>query len=325
MLAELQKLEKMIGNTVLQRLTFDQVNLFVKLEYNNFSGSIKDRAALRIITEAIKQGKISKNTVIVESSSGNFAIALAMICKTIGLTFIPVIDPNINNSYEKLLRLLSPRLVKVSELDSTGGYLLTRIQEVKRICAKYPNSFWTNQYDNIENYLAYYHGLGSEICHDFDKLDYIFIAVSSGGTITGVSQRVKEYFPNVKLVAVDIEGSVIFGGASKKRYISGIGSSKVPSIIKESKIDHVIHLSHNDIIKGANALLDEQLIFGGASAGAVYIAIKRFFIDKTIFDKPNVLFFCPDKGVHYLDTIYNPNWTDHKYSEVADLSSQEVI
>jgi cysteine synthase A len=318
MLAALSELENLIGNTPLQQLKSDHLNLYVKLEYNNFSGSIKDRATLLILREAIRRGDVNQNTVIVESSSGNFAISLAMVCKRLGLKFIPVIDPNINKSYEHILRLIAPDAVKVSELDATGGYLLTRIQKVKEICLAHPNSFWTNQYDNADNYRAYYQGLGPEICRAFDTLDYVFIAVSSGGTVTGVSRSVKERFPGAAIVAVDIEGSVIFGNAPKKRYISGIGSSKIPSILKEATIDDVIHVAHHDVIEGAHRLLYDQLIFGGASAGAVYYAIGEYFKDKHFEGKPNVVFFCPDKGVYYLDSIYNPNWMKHKPAALVD-------
>lgn len=308
MLKKLEQISKLIGNTPYKQCIGGDINLFAKLEYYNYTGSIKDRAAFNIVKEGIKNGDINKETVIIESSSGNFAIALASLCGNLGIEFIPVIDPNINEAYEKLLRLLCKRVIKVTEIDKTGGYLLTRIATVKAECENYKHSFWTNQYANPNNYLSYYKGLGNEVCNDFDRLDYIFMGVSSGGTITGVSRRIKEKFPKVKVVAVDVEGSVIFGGKPKKRWVSGIGASMSSSLLQEAIIDEVIHISQNDVIDSCHGLMREQNIFGGASSGAVYAAVKRYSLDGKIAPNANVLFICPDKGNAYLDTIYNHDW-----------------
>jgi cysteine synthase A len=308
MLATIDAIGPLVGNTPLQKIRLSGANVFVKLEYFNHSGSIKDRAAYHIMREGIKKGNIDKNTVIVESSSGNFAIALAMICRTLGIRFIPVIDPNISGYYEKLLRLICPEMVKVKDMDSTGGYLLTRIKMVEAICKHTSNSFWTNQYGNPDNFLAYYHTLGVEICNSFDRLDYLFIGVSSGGTITGVSRRVKEKFPRVKVIAVDIEGSVIFGGPPQRRLISGIGSSKIPPILEHAIIDEVLYVTHDEIVAGCRELLSGQMILGGPSAGAAYFAIKKFIREDTGVPDPTILFLCPDRGTAYLDSLYNETW-----------------
>lgn len=308
MLEALARVKSLIGNTPVQNLDLPHVDSFAKLEYTNFSGSVKDRAAYHIIHEAVKQKKVNSTTTIVESSSGNFAIALMSICQLLGLKFIPVIDPNINADYEKILRL-GCEVEKVSQLDATGGYLLTRIERVKKICQNDPNVFWTDQYSNENNYLSYYHTLGREICDEFQDLDYIFLGVSSGGTISGVSRRVKEVFPNIKIVAVDIEGSVIFNCPPKKRFISGIGASRVPEILKYALIDDVVHLSHADIIKGCHELFKEQMIFAGASSGACYHAVKNYQKYRPVSGrKPKALFICPDKGNAYLNTIYDEQW-----------------
>jgi len=121
MLNELQTYSKFIGDTPLKDLRYDQAHLFAKLEFNNFSGSSKDRAGFSIIYNAVKEGKIDRSTTVVASSSGNLAIAVASICRFIGVKFIPVIDPNINKDYEMLLTFISYREVKVTKRDKTGG------------------------------------------------------------------------------------------------------------------------------------------------------------------------------------------------------------
>ncbi len=310
LLDKLNYIGNFIGQTPVRELPHDQIRLFVKLEYNNYSGSIKDRAVYNILLNGIRSGVINSNTTIVESSSGNFAVSLASICKCLGLRSIVVIDPNINRSYEQILRRIATRVVKVSKRDATGGYLLTRLDMVEEICRQEEHIFWTNQYGNADNYLAYYNGLGIELNQAFDKLDYVFIGVSTGGTIAGISRRIKQKFPHVKVVAVDVEGSVIFGTPPAKRYISGLGSSKVPGMIKEAIIDQVIHVSEINVVRGCQELFDRYAIFGGGSTGAMYYAVKDFFAAAHPGNNHHVLFLCPDKGYPYMDTIYNEEWVN---------------
>ena len=321
MLKELEKLAAFIGNTPIIELKNNDANIFAKLEYNNFSGSSKDRAAFSIIYNGIKSGKISENTTIIASSSGNLAIAVASICKRLKLRFVPVIDPNINSSYEILLNLMSHRVVKVTKRDHTGGYLLTRINVVNELHADTPDSFIADQYGDPNNYKGYY-GLGEVIVCSFEHLDYIFIAVSSSGAITGISDFIKRKRPEVKIVGVDVEGSVIFSDKPVKRYISGIGASQVPPIMENAIIDDVVIISQLSIIRGCTELLNEQAIFAGASSGAVYLAAKNYFRFNDIEEsKATSLLIFPDKGHTYLDTIYNQEWG----TQLAAKLNEEVL
>lgn len=309
-----------IGHTPVRQLRHDKAALFVKLEYNNYSGSIKDRAVLNILRKGVELGYIDKDTTVIESSSGNFAISLASMCRFIGIRSIVVIDPNINSDYERMVNLLATQVIKVTERDRTGGYLLSRIDKVNELCAQYDNIYWTNQYENKFNFQAYYHGLGLEICDSFDELDYVFVGVSTGGSIAGISRRIKEKFPQVKIVAVDIEGSVIFGQPPKKRYISGLGSSKVPGMIGEAIIDEVVHVAEINVVKGCRELLQNHTVFGGGSTGAMYYAATEFLATGNFDRKPVVLFLAPDKGAGYLDTVYNEEWVN-RYLLNKDLAT----
>jgi cysteine synthase A len=307
---KLEALAPFIGNTPLRKLKTKRADLFVKLEYNNLSGSVKDRAAFNIVRNAVRHGLINPHTVVTESSSGNFAIALAFILRKIGVRFIPVIDPVINHDYERKLNLLCDEVVKVTLPDKNGGYLISRLEQVKYTLANRANVYWPNQYGNPNNSLAYYHTLGSEICQSFDRLDVVFVAVSTGGTIAGLSRKLREKFPRVKIVAVDVEGSVIFGSKPAKRYISGLGSSIVPPVMSQAHVDEVVHVAQLDIIQGCKDLLDEHSIFGGGSSGAVYWAVKEAMLAGRIGKADKVLFVSPDKGDAYMDTIYNPLWVN---------------
>lgn len=307
MLQQLEKLSAFIGNTPLISLRNTDTPLWAKLEYNNFSGSSKDRAGYSIIYHGIKAGHINQDTTIIASSSGNLAIAVASICKMLDLKFIPVIDPNINSAYESLLNLLSYKVVKITERDHTGGYLLTRIDTVNKLHDTIDNSFIADQYGDPNNYKGYY-GLTKEILACPEPIDYVFVAVSSSGAITGISSSIKAERPDIKIIGVDVEGSVIFNAPPVKRYISGIGASQVPPIIKNALIDDVVILSQTDIVKGCLELLNEQVLFAGASSGAVYLAAKNYFRQQSFDTPPNSLLVFPDKGHSYLDTIYNPEW-----------------
>jgi cysteine synthase A len=308
LLMKIEAIGAFIGNTPLRQLDFEAADLYVKLEYNNFSGSIKDRAVYNILHNGIRSGLINSDSTLIESSSGNFAVSLCSMCRTLGLASVVVIDPNINNAYSQQLDYLASKVIRVTERDETGGYLLTRIEKVKQYCALNENIFWTNQYENPDNYMAYYDGLGPELCDEFDTLDYIFIGVSTCGTIAGMSLRLKERFPDVQIIAVDIEGSIIFGEPPQKRYISGLGASKVPPLLEKARIDSVVSVSQLNIVRGSVELLSEQGIFGGASAGAMYFAAKSVLRKCRPSKGTKAVFLCPDKGTAYLDNIYDPAW-----------------
>src|SRR5256885_236398 len=197
----LERLRNTLRPTPHVPLAMKGMDLFAKLEYVNPVGSIKDRAAYWILKRAAERGEISEETTIIESSSGNFASALAAFTHLVGLRFIPVIDPNISGTYESFLRRLCPTVVKVEDRDDTGGFLKTRLQKVKELCATIPNAYWTNQYGNLDAMEAHYELTGPEICADFDSLDYVFIGVGTPGTTSGAARRLNARAPTIQGIA----------------------------------------------------------------------------------------------------------------------------
>ncbi|BAK77325.1 pyridoxal-5'-phosphate-dependent enzyme [Pseudogulbenkiania sp. NH8B] len=308
LVSRLNMLGKTLRPTPNVRLDVAGMNLFAKLEYVNPIGSIKDRSAYWILKRAAERGQINEATTVIESSSGNFANALATLTHLVGLEFIPVIDPNISGLYESFLRRLCPTVVKVEERDDTGGFLKTRLQMVKHLCATIPNAYWTNQYGNPDALEAHYELTAGEICADFDALDYVFVAVSTAGTIAGVSRRLKEHFPKVQIVGVDSEGSVIFGGEPHKRHIPGIGSSIVPPLLAEAEVDEVVLIPERETVAACQELLTTHGLFVGGSSGTAFAAVKRLAPKMTESGRPTVLFLCADRGTPYLDTVYDPAW-----------------
>ena len=303
----LNQLRKILRPTPHVPLTVEGMRLFAKLEYTNPVGSIKDRPAYWILKRAAERGEISDETTVVESSSGNFACALAAYTHLLGLKFIPVIDPNISGTYESFLRRLCPRVVKVEERDDTGGFLKTRLNMVKHLCSTIPNSFWTNQYGNPDAVEAHYELTAVEICADFDSLDYAFIGVSTAGTIAGISRRLKEWYPDVRIIAVDTQGSVIFGDSPRKRHIPGVGSSVVPPLLEHAIIDDVVLIPERETVEACRELLMTHGLFVGGSSGTAYAAVKRY-APRMHRANSTVLMLCADRGTPYLDTVYDPAW-----------------
>src|SRR5207248_9582757 len=242
---------------------------------------------------------------------GNSAAALAAFTHLVGLRFIPVIDPNISAGYESFLRRICPVVVKVEDRDDTGGFLKTRLKKVKELCATIPKAYWTNQYGNLDAVEAHYILTATEICADFDSLDYVFIGVSTAGTIAGISRRLKEQYPDIRVVAVDTEGSAIFGGASRKRHIPGIGSSIVPPLLSHARIDDVVLIPEPETAAACRELLVTHGLFAGGSSGTVFAAGKRYAtkLGRRGSKRPTVLFVGAVRGTPYLDTVFDPTWT----------------
>src|SRR5260221_3306429 len=313
LVARLARLQKTLRPTPHVPLAVEHMNLFAKLEYLNPVGSIKDRAAFWILKRAAERGEICEETTVIESSSGNFASALAAFTRLVGLQFIPVIDPNISSIYESFLRRLCPTVVKVEERDDTGGFLKTRLDMVKHLCDTTPNAFWTNQYGNPDAVEAHYELTAGEISAEFDSLDFAFIGVSTGGTIAGISRRLKERYPKVRIIAVDTKGSVIFGDVPRKRHIPAVGSSIVPPLLSQALIDDVVLIPELEAVAACHELLETHGLFAGGSSGTVYAAVKRYAARMARWGfvgarRPTVLFLCADRRTPYLDTVFDPTW-----------------
>lgn len=314
LLSRLEMVSRAMLRTPLVQLRHDRLDLYAKLEYVNPNGSSKDRSAYWILRRAVERGDISETTTVVESSSGNFAISLASFCRWLGLAFVPVIDPNINASTEAYLRRLCARVEKVTEADGTGGYLSSRLRRVQELRAELPSVYWPNQYANLDAVEAHDQLTGRELCEDLPHIDYLFVGVSTGGTIAGLSTRVKRVCPSARIIAVDAEGSAIFGQPPAKRRLPGLGSSIVPPLVSRADIDDVVIVPEVNAIKGCHSLLERHGLYAGGSTGSVYSAIETYFADHH-GPRPTVAFLCADRGVGYADTVYNQEWVDQFIAE----------
>ena len=290
-------------------LRADRLDLHAKLEFCNVNGSAKDRAALWILQRAVDRGDVHAGTTVVESSSGNFAISLASYAAALGVRFTPVLDPLCNRATEAFLRGLCPVVEKVTEPDGTGGYLRTRLARVRQLVTGNPAVYWPDQYANPDAAEAHYRFTGAELCAALPRLDYLFVGVGTGGTIAGLSHRVKETFPGCAVIAVDAAGSAIFGAPPAPRRIPGLGSGIVPPLVGGALIDDVVHVAEPDAVTGCHELLGAHGVFAGGSTGSVYHAIRHFFAAHPVPRRtPTVAFLCADRGHAYADTVYDPAW-----------------
>lgn len=305
-----------IGDTpvVALRRMFPQsgVEVLAKLELMNPGGSMKDRSARHIVETGLAAGTIRPGSVLVESSSGNFGIALAMAARIHGLEFVCVVDPKTTSANLALLRHLGATVEVVTQPDYAGGYLHTRIRRVEEIVARIPGAVWINQYANDLNWQAYYHGTGAELAEQLVRPpQYLFAAVSTTGSILGCARRLRERFPALRVVAVDAVGSVIFGGAHGPREIPGIGSSRVPELCRADEIDEVVHVDDLQAAQGCRDLLAAEGIFAGGSSGAVIAAIGKVLPRLTgPDDSCRVVAILPDRGDRYLDLVYDDAWME---------------
>jgi 2,3-diaminopropionate biosynthesis protein SbnA len=300
-----------VGNTplmALSRLFPDpDVEVIAKLELMNPGGSMKDRSAQYIVERGLADGSIPQGAHLVESSSGNFGIALAIAARLHGLDFTCVVDPKITSANLAILHHLGAEVEVVREPDDGGGYLRTRIARVQELLREMPAAIWVNQYANSRNWQAYYEGTGAEMSEDLVRPpDYFFAAVSTTGSILGCSRRLRERFPGVRVVAVDAAGSVIFGGRPGRREIPGIGASRVPELLRPDEIDEVVHIDDLEAARACRALLAAEGIFAGGSTGAVVAAIARRMPS---LPRPcRIVTIFPDRGDRYLDLVYDDDW-----------------
>lgn len=309
-LETLSKLERAVSGSNIIQVNHENLDLFAKTEFQLFGGSTKMRPAYRILLEALKSGEINESTQIIESSSGNFAIAMSMLCKILNLHFTAVVDKNTNPGTIQFLNNFASEVVIIDERDTTGGYLLNRLRYIDNFIKINPNSYWTNQYANINSFQSHYETTASEIINQLPTVEYVFIAAGTCGSLSGISTRLKEFNSNIKIIAVDVVGSVIFGEQSKSRFIPGMGASIIPPLLKKATIDEILMVDEIDAIKGCWNLFNDGYIFAGGSSGTIYSAINKYFEHKHHDKKPIVLFICPDGGRYYNDTVYNKDWVE---------------
>ena len=272
----------------------DSAEVYVKLEKGNPGGSVKDRAALGMIEKAEKDGLLKEGTTIVEPTSGNTGIGLALVGRLKGYKVIIVMPETMSKERRDLIKAYGAELILT---DGTKG-MKGAIEKALEYDGK-EGYFIPQQFENIANSLKHYETTAEEIYEDIKDLDYIVAGVGSGGTITGVSKKLKEKIPTIKSVAVEPESSAVLSGGNPGAHkIQGIGAGFIPGVYEGKYVDEIVKVSDSNAIKTAKEFAEKEGILVGISSGAaIYAAIE---IAKKLGTGKKVLAVAPDGGEKYI-------------------------
>ena len=294
-------------------------DLYAKLEMLNPGGSMKDRPALSLIRQGIESGEIRPGSTVIESSSGNMGIGLAQACAFYGLRFICVVDPKTTAQNISLLKAYGAEIDLVREPDPvTGEFLKARLDRVGRLLATIENSFWPNQYASLYNPLAHQMTMDEIATALEGRVDYLFCATSTCGTLRGCAEYARTFNLDTKIVAVDAIGSVIFGGRKAKRLIPGHGAAVRPALFRPGLADYCVHVTDLDCVLGCRRLARTEAMLVGGSAGAVFMAAEK--LKTTIPAGATCVLIFADRGERYLDTIYSDEWVEAHFGDISRLS-----
>lgn len=299
----------LIGNTPIVELTKIKekyglyANIYAKLEMFNPTGSIKDRIAKNILEDAINKGKINKDTLIIEATSGNTGIGLAFVCLCLGLRFLAVMPENMSIERRQLIKVYGGELILIPKEQGMKGC----IEKIKEIKEKTENVFVVSQFENEINPLTHENTTGKEIYQQMNgNIDIVVCGIGTGGTITGIGKCLKKRC-NSKVVGVEPKSSpLISKGIVGEHKIEGIGANFISNVLDLTTIDEIITISDIMAYYGMRMLKEEEGIFAGISSGAVFIGALE--MAKKIENKDkNIVILLSDTGERYLKELCDVN------------------
>ncbi len=298
-------LPELIGNTPLLQLTNFQNkhqlkgNLIAKLEYFNPLGSVKDRVGYAMISQAEKDGKINKDTLIIEPTSGNTGIGLAFVAASRGYRLILTMPETMSAERRNLLKALGAEIVLTEGAKGMSG----AIQKAEELAKQHPNSFIPQQFENPANPEAHRQTTGPEILRDTDgKVDYFVSGVGTGGTLSGVGSFLKENIPGVKVIAVEpSDSAVISGEAPGPHKLQGIGAGFIPKTLDTSLIDEIYKITSEEAFSATREVAKTDGLLIGISSGAALAAATKVASKEENAGK-NIVVLLPDTGERYLST-----------------------
>jgi cysteine synthase A len=297
----LENILEAVGNTPMVRLNRivpdGSATVYAKLESFNPMWSVKDRIAKAMIEAAERKGKVSKDTTIIEPTSGNTGIGLAMVCAVRGYKLILTMPDTMTVERRSIMAALGARIVLTAGSEGMSG----AVRKAEELAASTPNSFIPQQFKNKANPLAHKRTTAKEILKALDNVDAFVAGVGTGGTITGVGQVLKKKLPAVKVYAVEPEDSpVLSGGNAGPHKIQGIGAGFIPAVLDTKVYDAVIKVSARDAVETSRKLARLEGIFAGISSGAACFAALG--VAKDLGPGKNVVVLLPDLGERYLST-----------------------
>ena len=305
MMAYYNSVSELVGKTPIVRLNNIENNnslvgeIYAKVEFFNPAGSTKDRAALRMIDDAMERGIISQKSVIIEPTSGNTGVALAAICASRGLKLVIVMPENMSEERRTLMRAYGAELVLT---DASLG-MVGAIKKAEEIKASTEGAVIMGQFDNPANPEAHYLSTGPEIWADLNgELDILVATVGTGGTLSGTARYLKEKNPEIKVVAVEPQGSpYISEGRAGAHAIQGIGAGFIPGNLDLSLIDEVLTVTDESAFDNSRELARAEGLLVGISSGAALSAAKVIAARAENADK-KIVVILPDTGERYLSS-----------------------
>lgn len=293
-------LTELVGKTPmvrLNKLNNGGADVLLKLEYFNPANSVKDRAALQMIIDAEADGRINKDTLIIEPTSGNTGIGLAMVCAIRGYKIILTMPESMSLERRMLLSAYGAELVLTPAKDGMIG----AVNKANELAKQNPNSFIPSQFSNPSNPKAHEFTTSEEIWHDTDgQVDVVVAGVGTGGTLCGIAKKLKSKNPDIKIVAVEpFDSQVLAGKSSASHKIQGIGANFVPENYDKTLVDEIIPVKNDDAIEMAKMLPKSEGILSGVSGAAnVWAAIELSKREENKAKK--IVTIIPDCGDHYL-------------------------
>jgi cysteine synthase B len=291
---------ELVGNTPLVELSRSlpedikkkNVKIYAKLESYNPGGSVKDRPATRMIVEAINSGKLTKDKVIIDATSGNTGIALAMVGTALGYQVELAMPSNVSEERKRIIKAFGAKIHFTNPLESTDGAIIY----VRKLVEKYPEKYYyIDQYNNDANWKAHFDSTAVEIWNQTEgKITHFVAGIGTGGTVMGTGRRLKIFNPDIQVIGVQPDSP--FHGIEGLKYIE---TSIKPGIFDENRLDRTIFIGTDIAYQRARELSRLEGIFVGQSSGAAYEAAIKVARE---IDEGVIVFICPDGGEKYLTT-----------------------
>ncbi|KTD58202.1 cystathionine beta-synthase [Legionella sainthelensi] len=281
--------------------------LYAKCEFFNPGGSVKDRIGYEMVVHAERDGLIKPGDTLIEPTSGNTGIGIALAGAVLGYKVIITMPEKMSQEKQSVLERLGAKIYR-TPTEAAYDDPESHISLAKKLHAEIPNSHILDQYANPNNPNAHYHGTAQEIIDDFGKdLHMIVAGVGTGGTITGIAKRLKEYNPSIKIIGVDPEGSILGGGTEIKSYqVEGIGYDFFPEVLDNHLIDKYIKINDINSFQTARDLIREEgLLVGGSSGAAMWAALQAA---KSLSKGQKCLVILPDSIRNYMSKFANEEW-----------------
>jgi len=297
-------------------------NLYAKCEFFNPGGSIKDRIGYQMVIDAERSGRIKPGDTLIEPTSGNTGIGIALAGAIKGYRIIITMPEKMSREKQVILEALGAEIIR-TPTDAAWDSPESHIGVARRLQKELPNAHILDQYSNPSNPAAHYHGTGAEILSDMnDKIDMVVMSAGTGGTITGVARRIKERLPKCTIVGVDPIGSILAGPGPIHSYkVEGIGYDFIPEVFDRSLVDTWVKTADRESFQLARRLISEEgLLCGGSSGAVVYAALREA---KALAKGQNCVVLLPDGVRNYMTKFVDDKWMrDNRFTGVGTINGQ---